>query len=119
MLAANWKMHKTQREAAAFVRELAPLVQPISGVEVVIAPVFTGISAAAEAARDSNIGVSAQDLYWEREGAFTGEVSAAMIKEAGAHYVIVGHSERRKLFGDTDVIVNRKVMAAMAGGTRT
>ena len=72
--------------------------------------------AVAEAARNSNIGVAAQDLYWEREGAFTGEVSPAMIKEAGAEYVIVGHSERRRLFGETDAIVNRKTMAAIGAG---
>ena len=72
--------------------------------------------AVAEAARNTNIGVAAQDLYWEREGAFTGEVSPTMIKEAGAEYVIVGHSERRRLFGETDAIVNRKAMAAIGAG---
>ena len=86
------------------------------GVEIVVAPPFTAIHAAAEAARNTNIGVAAQDLYWEREGAFTGEVSAAMIKEAGAEDAIIGHSERRRLFGETDAIVNRKTQVAIAGG---
>ena len=70
----------------------------------------------AEALRNANVGVAAQDLYWEREGAFTGEVSAAMIKEAGAEYVIIGHSERRRLFGETDATVNRKLVAAIGAG---
>jgi triosephosphate isomerase len=83
-------------------------------VEIVVAPAFTALHAAAEAARNSNVSVAAQDMHWEREGAFTGEVSAGMIVEAGAEYVIVGHSERRRLFGETDGIVNRKVAAAIA-----
>jgi triosephosphate isomerase (TIM) len=115
-IAGNWKMFKTVREAVTFVTDLRSAVKDVIGVQIVVSPPFTALHAAAEAARDSNVGVAAQDVYWEREGAFTGEVSAGMIKEAGAHYVIVGHSERRKLFGETDVIVNRKVMAAMAGG---
>ena len=81
-----------------------------------MAPPFTSVHSAAVAARNTNIGVAAQDLYWEREGAFTGEVSASMIKEAGAEYVIVGHSERRRLFGDTDRAVNRKAIAAIGAG---
>jgi len=83
-------------------------------VEIVLAPPFTAIHAAAEAALNTTIGVAAQDLYWEKEGAFTGEVAAGMIKEAGAEYVIIGHSERRRLFGETDAMVNRKVGAAIA-----
>ena len=81
-----------------------------------IAPAFTALHAAAEAARNSNIGIGAQDLYWEREGAFTGEISGAMIREAGAEYVIIGHSERRTHFGETDATVNRKTAAAFAQG---
>src|SRR5215468_3173210 len=115
-IAGNWKMFKTVREAVAFVTDLRAAVKDVRGVQIVVAPPFTAIHAAAEAARDSLVGVSAQDLYWEKEGAFTGEVSANMIKEAGAHFAIVGHSERRKLFGDTDVVVNRKVLAAMGAG---
>ncbi|PYR60017.1 MAG: triose-phosphate isomerase [Acidobacteria bacterium] len=115
-IAGNWKMFKTVHEAVVFVKELRSTVKDALGVEIVVAPPFTAIHAAAEAARNTNIGVAAQDLYWEREGAFTGEVSAAMIKEAGAEYVIIGHSERRRLFGETDAIVNRKTQAAIAGG---
>jgi triosephosphate isomerase len=113
-IAGNWKMHKTVQEAVVFVKELRRLVKDVTDVEIVVAPPFTALHAVAEAARNSNIGVAAQDLYWEREGAFTGEVSPAMIKEAGAEYVIVGHSERRRLFGEIDQIVNRKAMAALA-----
>jgi triosephosphate isomerase len=115
-IAGNWKMYKSVAEAVAFVKELRGAVKGVTGVEIVVAPAFTALHAAAEAARDSNIGVSSQDLYWEREGAFTGEVSPAMVKEAGAAYAIVGHSERRRLFGETDAIVNRKAMAAIGAG---
>lgn len=111
-IAGNWKMFKTVQEAVVFTKELRSLVKDVADVEIVIAPPFTAIHAVAEAARNTNIGVSAQDLYWEREGAFTGAISAAMVKEAGAAYAIVGHSERRRLFGETDVTVNRKMMAA-------
>src|SRR5881275_3337033 len=115
-IAGNWKMFKTVHEAVVFVKELRSAVKDVADVEIVVAPPFTAVHAVAEAARNSNIGVAAQDLYWEREGAFTGEVSAAMIKEAGAEYVIVGHSERRRLFGDTDRMVNRKIVAAIGAG---
>jgi triosephosphate isomerase len=115
-IAGNWKMYKTVQEAVVFVKELRRLVKDVTDVEIVVAPAFTAVHAAAEAARNTNIGIAAQDVYWEREGAFTGEVSPGMIKEAGAQYVIVGHSERRRLFGETDQIVNRKAMAGMASG---
>ena len=115
-IASNWKMFKTVRETVAFVTDLRAAVKDVTGVQIVVAPPFTAVHAAAVALGDSNIGVSAQDLYWEKEGAFTGEVSAAMIKEAGAHYAIIGHSERRQLFGETDVMVNRKVSAALTNG---
>jgi len=113
LIAGNWKMYKTVHDAVYFVKELKPIVKDVSNVEIVIAPPFTAVHAAAEAARNTNIGVGAQNLYWEREGAFTGEVAAAMIKEAGAEYVIIGHSERRRLFGESDAMVNRKVAAAI------
>src|SRR4051812_16419315 len=102
LIAGNWKMYKTVSDTVGFVRDLRDQVKGATGVDIVIAPPFTAVHAAAEAARDSLIGVAAQDLYWEREGAFTGEISPAMIKEAGAAYVIIGHSERRRLFGETD-----------------
>jgi triosephosphate isomerase len=113
-IAGNWKMFKTVHETVVFVKELRSTLKDTSGVEIVLAPPFTAIHAAAEAARNTTIGVAAQDLYWEKEGAFTGEVAAGMIKEAGAEYVIIGHSERRRLFGETDAMVNRKVNAAIA-----
>jgi len=115
-IAGNWKMFKTVQEAVIFVKELRSLVKDVNDVEIVVGPPFTALHAAAEAARNSNVGVAAQDLYWEKEGAFTGEVSPQMIKEAGAEYAIIGHSERRRLFGETDAIVNRKVMAAIGAG---
>ncbi len=116
LIAGNWKMFKTVHEAVVFVKELRALVKDVTDVEIVVAPPFTAVHAVAEAARNANIGVAAQDLYWEREGAFTGEVSAGMIKEAGAQYAIIGHSERRRLFGETDAQVNRKLMAAIGAG---
>jgi triosephosphate isomerase len=115
-IAGNWKMFKTVQEAAAFVTDLRAAVKDAKGVQVIVGPPFTAIHAAAQAARGSNIEVSAQNLHWEKQGAFTGEISAAMIKEAGATYVIIGHSERRQLFGETDAIVNRKVQSAIAQG---
>jgi triosephosphate isomerase len=115
-IAGNWKMYKTVNEAVVFVKELRDLVKNVADVEIVVAPAFTAVHAVADAARNTNIGVAAQDVYWEREGAFTGEVSPAMIAEAGAAYAIVGHSERRRLFGETDAIVNRKALAAIGAG---
>jgi triosephosphate isomerase (TIM) len=115
-VAGNWKMFKTVHEAVLFTKEFRPLVTNVADVEIVLAPPFTAIQAVVEAARNAHIGVAAQDLYWEREGAFTGEVSGAMIAEAGAEYVIIGHSERRRLFGETDATVNRKTMAAIGAG---
>jgi triosephosphate isomerase len=114
LIAGNWKMFKTVHEAVAFAKEFKSIVKDVVAVDIVVAPAFTAVHAVAEALRASNVAVAAQDLYWEREGAFTGEVSGAMIREAGAEYVIVGHSERRRLFGETDVTVNRKIGAALA-----
>ena len=113
-LAANWKMHKTVHEAVVFVKEFRSLVKDMEDVEIVVAPPFTALHAVAEAARNSNVGVAGQNLYWERQGAFTGEVSGEMVREAGAEYVIIGHSERRRLFGDSDEAVNRRLQAALA-----
>jgi triosephosphate isomerase (TIM) len=116
IICGNWKMYKTVAETVKYVKEFRSLVKDVVGAEVVLAPPFTAIHAAAEAARASNVAIAAQDLYWEREGAFTGEVSAAMVREAGAEFVIIGHSERRTLFGETDASVNRKTIAAFAAG---
>jgi triosephosphate isomerase len=114
VIAANWKMFKTTHEALAYVRELGALVKDVRGVEIVVAPPFTALATAAEAARNTAIGIAAQNMSAEKEGAFTGEISAAMLKDAGATYVILGHSERRKLYGETDASINRKVHAALA-----
>lgn len=115
-VAANWKMYKTLAETQAFFREFLPLVSAVTDVEIVVAPPFLAVHSAAEAVGAARVGIAGQDLYWEREGAFTGEVSAGMLKEAGARYVIIGHSERRTKFGETDEHVNRKVKAALAAG---
>jgi triosephosphate isomerase len=119
LIAGNWKMFKTVAETVKYVKEFRAIVKDIADVEIVVAPPFIALHAAAEAARNSNVAIAAQDLYWEREGAFTGEISAPMIREAGAEYVIVGHSERRTLFGETDATVNRKTVAAFAAGLRS
>ncbi len=116
LIAGNWKMFKGVHDAVAFAKEFRVLVHDLVDVEMVIAPPFTAVHAVADALRNSNVAVAGQDVFWEREGAFTGAVSAPMLKEAGAELVIVGHSERRKVFGDTDEDVNRKVHAAYGTG---
>ena len=112
-IVANWKMHKTVHESVVFVKEFRSMVKDIVDVEIVVAPPYTALHAVAEAARVSVVGVGAQNLHSEREGAFTGEISGAMLREAGAEYVIIGHSERRRLFHETDETVNRKLLAAL------
>jgi triosephosphate isomerase len=107
-------MYKTVHEAVAFIKEFRKLADAVHDVEIVVAPPFTALRPVADAAHASTIGVAGQNLHWEREGAFTGEISAAMLKEAGAEYAIIGHSERRRLFGETDQTVNRKLLAAAA-----
>ena len=113
-IAANWKMHKTVLEAVAFIKEFRSMAKDVHDVEIVVAPPFTALRSSADAAHASNIGIAGQNLHWERQGAFTGEISAGMLKEAGAEYAIIGHSERRTLFGETDETVNRKLAAAIA-----
>jgi triosephosphate isomerase len=107
-------MFKTVHETVAAIKELRALTKSVRGVELIVAPPFTALHAAAEAARGSEIGIAAQNLHWEKEGAFTGEISAPMIRETGAEAVIIGHSERRTLFGESDLTVNRKLQAALA-----
>jgi triosephosphate isomerase (TIM) len=112
-IAANWKMYKTVHEAVVFAKELRPIIKDVADVEIVVAPPFTALHSVAEAVRNSPVAVAGQTLHWERDGAFTGEISAGMLKEAGAEYVIIGHSERRRLFQETDETVNRKTVAAL------
>ncbi|HEY2615102.1 MAG TPA: triose-phosphate isomerase [Chthoniobacterales bacterium] len=113
IIAANWKMNMTQSEAAAFVATFLLEIGDSSEVEIVIVPPFTAIAAVNEAlGHAQNIKVGAQNMHWERAGAFTGEISPAMLRDLFVRYVVLGHSERRTLFGETDEIVNRKVHAA-------
>jgi len=112
LIAGNWKMYKTGPEAVETAMELEKLCSDVTDVEVMIAPTYLSLPLVSTALRDSNIKVGAQNLYFETEGAFTGEVSAEMIKAAGAEYAIIGHSERRQYFGETDIFVSRKIRAA-------
>jgi triosephosphate isomerase (TIM) len=116
VIAGNWKMYKTIAETRAFFSAFAPLVANSKHCDIVIAPPFTAISTAAEAAKNTNIAVSGQNISWSKEGAFTGEVAAAMLAEAGCRYVIIGHSERRQLFRESDDNVAKKTLMALEGG---
>ncbi len=118
LMVGNWKMHKTAAEAALLMEGLKPTAAAVRDLEVVVCPPFTALAAVARAVAESPIGLGAQNLHWEKEGAFTGEVSAPMLAELGCTYVIVGHSERRQHFGETDEIVQRKARAAVAAGLR-
>jgi len=118
IIAGNWKMNETAAEAKALVSELKPLVAGMDACDIVVCPPFTSIAAAVEAAAGSNIKVGAQNVHWAESGAFTGEISAAMLKELGVEYVIIGHSERRQYFGETDVTVNQRLKAALAAGLK-
>src|ERR1700741_1556964 len=113
IVAANWKMNMTQAESERFVESLLLDLGDIREVEVVILPPFTAIAKVAGLLEKAqNIKVGAQNMHWERNGAFTGEISAALLRDVYVHYVVLGHSERRSMFGETDEIVNRKVRAA-------
>jgi triosephosphate isomerase (TIM) len=116
VMAGNWKMYKTARQAAETIRSLAEAVKGVPRVEVVICPPFTALSAAVDAAKGSPVAIGAQDCYWEKEGAFTGEVAVPMIADLGCSHCIVGHSERRQFFGETDATVDKKVEAVLAHG---
>lgn len=115
VIAGNWKMNKTRPEAKALVEELKPLVEKADCGVVVCVP-FTNLETVLEAAKGSNIKVGAQNCHFEKSGAFTGEISADMLVEMGVEYVVIGHSERRQYFGETDVTVNKRVKAALAAG---
>jgi len=116
VISGNWKMYKNQAETRAFFAALLPLVAGVKDCDIVVAPPFTNIPAAVESTKGSQIGISAQDVYWEKEGAFTGQISTGMLVEAGCRYTIIGHSERRQFFGETNETVFKKTKAALAAG---
>jgi triosephosphate isomerase len=116
VIAGNWKMFKTLADTRAFFSSFLPLVANSQHCDIVIAPPFTALSTAFESAKGSNVAIAAQNVFWEKEGAFTGEIATNMLVEVGCRYVIIGHSERRQFFGDTDDTVAKKTKAALHGG---
>jgi triosephosphate isomerase len=116
VIAGNWKMYKTLAETRAFFTSFLPLVASAKHCDIVVAPPFTAISAAVEAAKNSSVAIAGQNVSWSKEGAFTGEVSALMLAEAGCRYVIIGHSERRQFFRETDDNVAKKTLMALSSG---
>ena len=114
-IAGNWKMFKTCSEAVDTASRLASLIKTAGAVDVMIAPPFTALAQVSEAIKGSPVSLGAQNLYWETEGAYTGEISVAMLVSAGCRYVIIGHSERRQFFNETDETVNKKISAALGG----
>lgn len=116
IMAGNWKMHKTVRDTLKFIEEFKPLVQDSNHCDIVIAPPFTALVEAVRAVRGTRIGISAQDVFWESEGAYTGAISVSMLVDAGCRYTIIGHSERRHYFGENDETVNKRIGAALRAG---
>jgi len=118
IIAGNWKMYKTSADAVALVNALKKEVAGITQSEIVVCPPFTALPAVAGALAGANIQLGAQNVHWEKEGAFTGEIAPAMLKEFCVRYAVVGHSERRQFFGETDAGVNKRAKAALANGLR-
>jgi triosephosphate isomerase len=118
IIAGNWKMFKTRGETSAFFATLLPQIQNVEHCGIVVAPPFTALSTAVDMTEGTRIEISAQDVHWEKEGAFTGAVSVKMLRDAGCSHTIIGHSERRQFFGETDETVERKTRAALAGGLK-
>jgi triosephosphate isomerase len=116
LIAANWKMFKTPEQTTQFFRDFLPLVSGHDCDEIAVCPPFVCLPAAVEAAKGSNIAIGGQNMYWEKEGAFTGEISTGMLLAVGCTHVIIGHSERRQFFGETDDTVNLKLKAALEAG---
>jgi triosephosphate isomerase len=116
LIAGNWKMYKTPDQSRDFFRDFLPLVHGHDRDEILVCPTYLCIDAAITAAKGSNVAIGAQDLYWEKEGAFTGEINAAMLVAVGVTHVIIGHSERREHFGETDDTVNLKLKSALEAG---
>jgi len=113
IIAGNWKMNKTEKETVELLTALRTQLIDVTAVDIVVCPVFLNLSVANDVLLETNIGLGAQNLYWEDAGAFTGEVAAPMIKAIGVQYVIIGHSERRQFFGETNETVNKKIKAAL------
>ena len=118
LMAGNWKMNKTVEEAVDLVKQLKVAISGVKGVEVAVAPTFTALYAVSKELKDSTVRLAAQNMFWEEKGAFTGEVSPLMLKEMGCTYVIIGHSERRQFFGETDETVNRRMKMVIAHGMK-
>ncbi len=118
MAAGNWKMFKTAKEAAQMLLDLKDKVKDVEDREIVLCPTFTALESAVNAVKGSNIKIGAQNLFWEEKGAFTGEIAPGMIKDLGCEYVIIGHSERRQYFGETDATVNKRIFAALKAGLK-
>ncbi len=116
IIAGNWKLNKTSREAIQLVEELKRDVSAVTGVDIVICPTFTSLESVSEAITETNIALGAQNLYWADSGAFTGEISAPLLKDFGVQYVIIGHSERRQYFGETNETVAKRIRAALTHG---
>lgn len=116
IIAGNWKLNKTSREALTLVEELKREVVNVEGVDIVVCPPFTALDTVSDSIMDTNIALGAQNIYWQDSGAFTGEVSAPMLKDLSVKYVIIGHSERRQYFGETNETVNKRLKAALAHG---
>jgi triosephosphate isomerase len=116
LMAANWKMYKTPEQTQAFFRDFLPLVKDYSRDEIAVCTPFVCLPAAVEAAKGSNVAIGGQNLHWEKEGAYTGETSASMLLAVGCTHVIIGHSERRQYFGETDDTVNLKLKTALEAG---
>jgi len=116
LIAGNWKMYKTGNEAVETAEKLLELVSDVETTDIMIAPTFTSLALVSKVIGNSNIALGAQNIYWEKEGAFTGEISGPMLVSAGCQYVIIGHSERRQYFGETNNTVNKKIFAATKSG---
>lgn len=118
VIAGNWKMHKTIAETEEFLNQFLPQIASVDYCDIVISPSFPSLVTASEKARDSQVAIAAQDVHWEESGAFTGEVSAKMLADSGCKHVIIGHSERRQYFGETDMTVSKKISAVLRVGLK-
>ncbi|RMD59452.1 MAG: triose-phosphate isomerase, partial [Nitrospirae bacterium] len=115
-IAANWKMHKTIGETEEYIKSFLPMVKDVEDVEILLAPTYTSLMAASALLKDSNVKLGAQNMHWEDKGAYTGEISPIMLLDVGCSHVIIGHSERRQYFGETDETVNKRIAAAKKHG---